>query len=212
MDDDEKKVIEKRSSLRGWKERNRGKPREKKYIIGIATAVLVFSILIIYPYPDRNGNVSIPAVNDNSSTIDNNSSLINVTPETTEPETTPVVTPEITGNIIGKMSTPVLINGLEINVTRVDSSILYTNVWVIAKNTEGIEKPFKIGPSTVVMDNIGQQYERLKVERAGISQTNLAARAMRDGAIFFDPLREGRSPKKLILEINGKKAEIMLEK
>ncbi|MDW7725600.1 MAG: hypothetical protein SCH70_00570 [Candidatus Methanoperedens sp.] len=209
MDDDEKKVIEKRSSLRGWKERNRGKPREKKYIIGIATAVLIFSILIIYPYPDRNENVSIP-VNDNSSTIVTNPSLINVTPETTAP--TPVVTPEITGNIIGKMSTPVLINGLEINITRVDSSILYTNVWIIAKNTEGIEKPFKIGPSTVVMDNIGQQYERLKVERAGISQTNLAARAMRDGAIFFDPLREGRSPKKLILEINGKKAEIMLEK
>ncbi|MFU8767813.1 MAG: hypothetical protein ACNA7I_09175, partial [Candidatus Methanoperedens sp.] len=140
MDDDEKKVIEKRSSLRGWKERNRGKPREKKYIIGIATAVLVFSILIIYPYPDRNENVSIPAVNDNSSTIVTNPSLINVTPETTAP--TPVVTPEITGNIIGKMSTPVLINGLEINVTRVDSSILYTNVWIIAKNTEGIEKPF----------------------------------------------------------------------
>jgi hypothetical protein len=210
--DDEKKIIEKRSSFRGWKERNKGKSSQKKYIIGIAAAALILSVLILYPYLDRKDNVSIPVIKTNSSTVSNNSSLIKVTPEITAPKPTPVVTPEIAKNIIGKMGTPFVINGFEINVTRTDSSIIHISVWIIAKNIEDAEKSFKIGPSTVVIDNIGQQYEKLQVERAGISQTNLAAKAMRDGAIFFDPLKEGRSPKKLILEINGKKAEVMLEK
>ncbi len=210
--EDEKKLIEKRSSFRGWKERNKGKSNQKKYIIGIAAAVLILSIFIIYPSVDKKENVSIPAINVNSSTVTNNSSLIMATPKITAPKTTPVVTPEITRNILGKMGTPFVINGFEINVTKADSSFLYTNIWIIAKNIEDVEKPFKIGLSTVLIDNIGLQYERVQVKRsAEIVQSNLAAKAMRDGAIFFEPVREGRSPKKLILEINGQKAEVMIE-
>lgn len=206
--DDEKKLIEKRTSFRGWKERNRGKSRQRTNIIIIATVFLIFSILIIYPYLDRKENVSIPTINTNSSVDSNNSSLIKVTPKIT-----PIVTSDITSNIIGKIGTPFVINGFDINVTRVDLSVLYTNVWIIAKNTDSIEKPFKIGPSTVVIDNIGLQYEKVQIKRsAEIVQTNLAAKAMREGAIFFEPLKEGRSPKKLILNINGQKAEIKLEK
>lgn len=208
--DDEKKIIEKRSSLRGWKERNKGRSNHK-YIIGIAAAALILSILIMYPYLDGKENVSIPAIN-NSSTVSNNLSLIKATPEKTAPKPTPVVTPEIVKNILGKKGTSFVLDGFEINVTRTDPGALYLIVWIIAKNMDDIEKPFKIGPSTVVMDNIGQQYERVQVQKAGIVQTNLAGKAMREGAIFFDPPKEGRSLKKLILEINGKKAEITLEK
>lgn len=211
--DDEKKIIEKRTSFRGWKERNRGKSHQKIYIIGIAIVLLIFSTLIIYPYLDRKENVSIPAIEANSSTVSNNSSLIKVTPKITSPKTTPVVTPEITKNIIGKMGTPFVINGFEINVTKASSSVLYMNVWIIAKNIDNMEKPFKIGTSTVVIDNMGQQYENIHVQRSSeIIQTNLTAKATRDGSIFFGPLRDGRSPKKLLLNINGQKAEILLEK
>ena len=111
------------------------------------------------------------------------------------------------------MGTPFILNGFEINVTKADSSFLYTNVWIIAKNIGDVEKPFKIGLSTVLIDNIGLQYERVQVKRSReIIQTNLASKAIRDGTIFFEPLREGRSPKKLILEINGQKAEVILQK
>jgi hypothetical protein len=218
--DDEKKVIEKRSSFRGWKERNKGKSQQKTYIIAAVTLAVIFSSLIIFQYLNQNDNISIPVISANSSNGSKNSSLIGAKPEIITPEitpvvtpkTTPVVTPEITKNIIGKMGIPLVLNGFEINVTRADSSVMYTRVWIIAKNIEDVEKPFKIGPSTVVIDNIGLQYERVQVTRsAEIVQTNLAARAMREGSIFFEPLKEGRSPKKLILEINGKKAEIMLE-
>ena len=210
--DDEKKIIEKRTSFRGWKERNSGKSQQRKYIIGIATVILIFSTLIIYTYLDRKEDVSIPVINSNSSTASNNLSLIKVTPTITAPKTTPVVTPEINKSIIGKMGAPLVLNGFEINVTRADSSVLYTNVWIIAKNIGDVEKPFTIGPSTVLIDNIGQQYEKVQVKRsAEIVQTNISAKAMREGAIFFEPLKEGRSPKKLILEINRKKAEVMLE-
>lgn len=211
--DDEKKIIEKRSSLRGWKERNRGKSSQKTYIVAAATLVVIFSGLIVYQYLNQNDNILIPVTSANSSNGSNNSPLIKETPKITAPKTTPVVTPEIIKNIIGNMSTPFVLKGFEINVTRADSSILYTNVWIIAKNIEDVEKPFKIGPSTVLMDNIGLQYERVQVKRSReIIQTNLASRAIRDGVIFFEPLREGRSPKKLILEINGQKAEVTLEK
>ena len=234
--DDEKKVIEKRSSFRGWKERNKGKSQQKTYIISAVTLAVIFSSLIIFQYLNQNDNISIPVISANSSNGSNNSYLIKATPKITAPnitapnitapnitapnitsvvtpKITPVVTPEITKNIIGKMGTPLVLNGFEINVTRADSSFMYTRVWIIAKNIEDVEKPLKIGPSTVVIDNIGLQYERVHVERsAEIVQTNLAAKAMREGAIFFEPLKEGRNPKKLILEINEKKAEIMLEK
>lgn len=220
--DDEKKIIEKRSSLRGWKERNKGKPRQKIYIIAAVTLAVIFLSLIIFQYLNQKETISIPVISANSSNGSNNSSLIVKTPNITIPKTTtpnipapkktPVVTPEITRNIMGKMDTPLVLNGFEINVTRADVSVMYTSVWIIVKNIGDVEKSFNFGPSTVVIDNIGQQYERLQVKRAGISENNLAGKAMTDGAIFFDPLKEGRSPKKLILEINGKKAEIMLEK
>jgi hypothetical protein len=211
--DDEKKIIEKRSSLRGWKERNRGKSNQKMYIIGVATVAVIFSVLIIYQYSGIKDNSTIPVISVNSSTGTNTSSLIKATPEITTPKITPVVTPEIAKNILGKMGTPLVIDRFEINVTRVGLSFLYMNVWVIVKNIDNSEKPFKIGPSTVILDNMGEQYENIHIQKSSeLIQTNLAAKAMREGSIFFQPIKEDRSPKKLLLNINGQKAEIMLDK
>ncbi len=209
----EKEIIEKRMSFRGWKERNKGKSQRRNYIIGIAIVALILYTLIVYTYLDRKENVPVPAINANSSNVSHNSSLIKATPKITAPKITPAVTPEIIRNISGKMGTPFVLNGFEINVTKVGLSILYINVWIIVKNTNDTEKPFKIGPSTVMIDNIGLQYERVQVKRsAEIVQTNISAGAMREGAIFFEPIREGRNPKKVLLNINGQKAEIMLAK
>ncbi len=214
--DDEKKIIEKRSSLRGWKERNKGKSYQKMYIIGVVMMVVVFSAFTMYSYIYKETKNSIPNVSANSSNSSNISSTKVITPKMTTPKiTTPKVTPVVTpaDNISGKMGTPLAINGFEITAINVTPTTLYTTVRIIAKNTDNIEKPFKIGPSTVVIDNIGEQYENVHIQRSSeIIQTNLTAKAMREGSIFFGPLREGRSPKKMIININGQKAEIMLEK
>ena len=157
---------------------------------------------------DKN-NTIIPVINTNSSNgVNNSSSKIVITPEITQ-----AATPKITKNIIGKMGTPFVINGFEINVTKVSSSFLYTNVWITVKNIDNKEKPFTIGPSTVILDNIGFQYEKVQVKRSSeIVQTNLASKALREGSIFFETLKEGRTAKKLILDLKGEKAEILLEK
>lgn len=47
---DEEKIMEKRSSFRGWKERNKGRIPQQKIIIVISVMILFFSALIIYPY------------------------------------------------------------------------------------------------------------------------------------------------------------------
>lgn len=211
--EDEKKIIEKRSSFRGWKERNKGKSNQKMYIIGILIIAVIFFTLITYAYINKKDNISMPNVNATSSnSSDNPSTNIVNTPEITE-VATPKITPKIIENIVGKMNIPLLIDGFEINVTSVSSSTLYTQVWIIVRNKDKIEKSFKLGPSTVVLDNIGQQYENVHVERsAEIIQTNLAPEAMIEGAIFFEPLKEGRNAKKLILDLKVQKAEVMLEK
>lgn len=215
--DDEKKIIEKRLSFRGWKERNKGKSHQKIYTIGIVTMIVILS-LVTYPYwhKDRTvpivpTNISVPIKKVNFS--DNSSSnIVKITPKIT-PQMT--VVPTITENkvITGKIGTPFIINGFEITIQNVVSSILYANVWVIVKNTDNKEKLFKIGTGTVLIDNIGEQYENINVKRsAEIAQTNLAAKAIKVGAIFFEALKEKRKAKKLILNINEQQAEILLEK
>ena len=55
-------------------------------------------------------------------------------------------------------------------------------------------------------------YEKVHVNRSSeIFETNLAAKALREGSIFFEPLKEGRNAKKLILDMKEEEAEIMLE-
>jgi hypothetical protein len=137
------------------------------------------------------------------------------TPEITATEKTPVVpefSPEITRNIIGKMGTPFVINDFKITIKNVALGSIQTSVWIEVTNTADVEKLFKLSPNPVMIDNQGNQVETIILERSGISQSNLYPKAMREGAIFFEPLKDGRSPKKLVLEMNGQKAEITLEK
>ncbi len=219
--DDEKKIMEKRSSFRGWKERQKGKTSPKKYInIVVAMVVILSALTIYYSYLDKNieqNNSIIPVIKTNSSNSGNNSSInIFTTPKKTTaptPKITQARTPNTTTFVLGKMGTPLIINGFEINVTKVSSSFLYMNVWITVKNIDTKEKPFTIGPSTVILDNIGFQYEKVQVKRSSeIVQKNLAAKALREGSIFFEPLKEGRSAKKLILDLKEEKAEIIIDK
>lgn len=122
-------------------------------------------------------------------------------------------TPARTETVFGKMGVPVVSSGLEVTVKSVTSTSIYTSVWVSVRNTEREEKPFKIGSGTVVIDNLGQQYENIKVARsAEIAQTSLYPRAMREGAVFFERLREGRKPDRLVLYVNGNRLEFELKK
>lgn len=239
--EDEEKIIEKRSSFRGWKERNKSKLPHKLNIIGITVIVLVFSALVIYPYwgeatnssaKDKN-KISSPikkvnTISKNSSLKINNTTKINKqnlslkanTKTNTKTNVSKLNLPlktntknNTTRNIsIGKIYVPLLMNGLEINVTDVSTSIINSNVWINVKNRENTEKLFKIGSGTVIIDNMGQQYENIHITRSTeITQTNLSAKAIREGAIFFEKLKEDREPKKLILKINEETAEFTLK-
>ncbi len=69
-----------------------------------------------------------------------------------------------------------------------------------------------LGTGTILIDNQGQQYEKIQVTRgAEIAQTDLYPEAMREGAIFFERLKGDRSLKKLILNVNGETLEILLD-
>jgi hypothetical protein len=134
------------------------------------------------------------------------------TPEKNATKTTPVVTPEIIKTIMGKIGTPFIMNEFEITVKNVVPSDLRISVWIEVKNTVDVEKQFKLNPNPVLIDNKGNQYETIIVARSDTIQNKLYPKTMDDGALFFERLKEGRSPNKLILEMNGQKAEVLLEK
>lgn len=115
-------------------------------------------------------------------------------------------------DVVGKLGAPSAKNGIEITIKSVTPSDFYTRVWVSVRNMENTEKPFKLTPSPVIIDNSGNQYESIKVARSGeIVQTNLYSMAKREGAVFFERLKEGASLKKLVLNVNGDKLEFMLD-
>lgn len=179
--------------------------------------LIIFSVLATYPYFNKKDNhtpIKNKKFNSSSNNSENNS--ITVTPKIT-PEPTPhiVITPNATENklITGKIGVPFMDDGFEITVKSTAQSIIYTSVWITVKNTDNKEKPFKVDFGTVIIDNMREQYENIHMKRsAEIVQTNLAAKAMREGAIFFEPIKESRRPEKLLLNINEQRAEISLEK
>lgn len=211
--DEEKKIMEKRSSFRGWKERNKGNTYQKRNII---IAISISFILIMIPFLNKN-NDSI-SIEENMTSIEQQNNTPSPTPIKTSsltptPSPTPVKTPSPTPKkiAVGKIGSPLVDNGFEITVERVTPLSLYTSIWISVRNLENKEQQFKIGSGTIVIDSKEQQYESIKVARSGeISQTNLYAKAMREGAIFFERLKEGRTLKKLVLEINGEKTEFIL--
>ena len=214
--DEEKKIMEKRSSFRGWKERNKGKIDQKRNIAIAAIIIFALFTLVTYPYWSKMGDGSSPAEQQNKTpkqtpvknvktNVSNsgNGSLANTVNATNTPKKV----------ITGKINTPIIDNLFEITVKNVNpSTILYTSIWMSVTNMDDNDKQFKISSGTVIIDNMGQQYENIRVAKsAEISQTNLSSQAMREGAIFFERLKEGRTLKKLILSINNNKIEFMLE-
>lgn len=112
--------------------------------------------------------------------------------------------------VIGKIGVPLEKNGFEITIQSVNPSSIQTSVWIVAKNTGNKEKPFKLSPKPVIIDNYGNQYETKTVARSGIVQSELFPNAKRDGAVFFDRIREGTKAQKLILYVNENKFEFKL--
>lgn len=225
--DEEKKIMEKRSSFKGWKERNKDRIHNKKRkIIGILIVVSIFFTMIIYPYASKidgkgDNNISLSKEKNNTKispnyhTKQNNSKIVDASKNKNNYKTIDVSknNTNISENVIvGKIGVPLISNGFEITVKSISSTELRMSVWITVRNKDNYEKPFKLGSGTIVLDNIGQQYENINVKRsAEISQTNLAAKAMREGAVFFENIKDGRSPKKLTLNINNQKVEFILD-
>lgn len=217
--DEEKKIMEKRSSFRGWKERNAGKLHQKRNAAVIVIIASIFFAIIIYPYLSKITNDSNDSIH-----LDQQNNTSFPTPIKQEKNNTPSPTPiknvktnksnitDIPKKVpIGKMGIPLVNNGFEITVKSVNPTNLHIDVWISLRNLDNKEKQFKLGPGTVLIDNIGQQYENIKVARsAEITQTNLADHAMKEGAVFFERLKEDRIPKRLILNINNEKVEFLL--
>jgi hypothetical protein len=230
--DEEKKVMEKRSSFRGWKERNKDRMHKKRKTIGILITISIFFAMIIYPDASKIDNNNENNISDHNISGNNISLSIGKNNTTVSPvkqnktlssnpknksNTKIVNTSKNNTNIsqsivIGKIGVPLISNGFEITVKSVTTTEIRMSVWIIVRNKDNYEKPFKLGPGTIVLDNIGQQYESINVKRsAQISQTNLATNAMREGAVFFENLKDGRTPKKLTLNINNQKVEFILD-
>jgi hypothetical protein len=217
--DEEKKIIEKRSSFKGWKERNKGKTNNRKNVIVSIIAILIMSVLVAYPYLSNvdNSNISVGQQDNTSKLTPVKNTTTNYSKNKDNPTPKIINTPKATTTpkkiVTGDIGVPLVTNSLEITIKRANPSMLYTNIWTSVKNLDGNEKQFRIGSGTVVIDNMGQQYEAIKIARSSeISQANLSAYAMREGAIFFERLIDGRTLKKLILNANNEKIEFTLTK
>jgi hypothetical protein len=224
--DEEKKIMEKRSSFRGWKERNKERMHKKRKIIGIIIILSIFFAITIYPYlskidndnkkNEKNVSLSI-GKNKTSNPVKQNKTVsatskisINNTNNTTNAKTNKTIINET--RLIGKLKVPIIVKGFEITVKGVTVTEIRTSIWISIRNKDSYEKTFKIGPGTIMLDNIGQQYEKIRVTRsAEIVQTNLAAQALKEGAVFFERLKEGRKPKRLTLDINDEKVDFILD-
>lgn len=214
--DEEKKIMEKRSSFKGWKERNKGKTNQKRNVIVAAITVSILLALVVYPYLNNTDDDKTPVKQQNKTpnqTLAKNVKASNSGNNSTQKvvKTANVtITPKKT--VFGDIGVPIVSNSLEITIKRAEPTMLHIDIWASVKNLDDNDRQFKIGSGTVVMDNMGQQYENIKVARsAEISQTNLSSGAMREGAIFFERIKEGRTLKKLILNINNEKIEVTLD-
>ncbi len=173
-----------------------------KPLLRVVNANVEYDYVDVYkPLTNGNHNLTIFAKN-----IVGNSSnqtiyfTINITSE------------KVNENIVGKIGVPVVIDGFEVTVKSVTPSIQYTSVWLSVKNLEDTEKTLKLGPGNIIIDDMGQQYESVKVPKsAEIAQTDLYPQAMREGGVYFDKLKDGsRNLKKLVLYVDGEKIEFAL--
>lgn len=83
-----------------------------------------------------------------------------------------------------------------------------SQVFVSVKNIENEQKPFDLNPSPVLIDDLGNQYRMINVQRSSqIKQTTIYPGAIRRGTIFFEPIRPDAKYLRLILYLYGNKYE-----
>ncbi|MCX9084684.1 MAG: hypothetical protein OIN87_07815 [Candidatus Methanoperedens sp.] len=220
--DEREQIREKRSSL--FKGPRRGSGIVSKEIIIGAIFLIVLSLVFVAPgfWTATNNTTALPAgkqINtdltppgETSSSKGKTVSPTSTTPPT--PKTTPQIksSPAGTPTIIftGKIGVPLAGNGFEITVKSISLSSIHTSVWILVRNTGTTEKPLKLNPKPAIIDDSGNQYENLIVERSGLNQSNLYPKAKREGAVFFDRFKEGTKAETLILYINEARFDFAL--
>jgi hypothetical protein len=87
----------------------------------------------------------------------------------------------------------------------------FTGILLQVRNMDNTEKTFKLTPNPILLANTGNQYERITKARSNeIIQNNIYGMAKREGFVYFENLKEGEIPEKLVLYVNGDKLEFML--
>lgn len=115
-------------------------------------------------------------------------------------------------NVRAGIGSTITKGGLSVRLERINILTYYTSIWVRIENNKDQIMPVRLTPVPVIIDNLGTQYENIKVERsAEIAQTELQPKSKRDGAIFFEKIKEGAKPKKLMLYLNGESFEYFLD-
>ncbi len=88
----------------------------------------------------------------------------------------------------------------------------YSNVNIAVKNVAYEERPFKLSPPPVLVDDQGNQYDRVKVPRAPeIEQTTIYPGVIRNGNIYFSEIKPGAKYLKLMLYLNGEKYPLIFD-
>lgn len=223
MDGERATIMEKRSSFRSRKrDKSRAPWNLLPFIAVLLIVLLVFALDI--NQNDNSSNNSIEPENkkpvssfplEKASNITKSSSIQDPATSIVNPSKNIVhsssTQPEADDEIAGKIGVPLLKNGFEVTVNSVNPQDFHTSIWISVRNMEDTQRPFRLKPSPFIIDNIGNQYENIKVVRSGqIVQNDLYKMARREGAIFFERLKTDTWPEILVLYINGDKTEYML--
>jgi hypothetical protein len=120
--------------------------------------------------------------------------------------------PAVAENIRYTVGSTITKGGISVRLERVNILDYTSSIWIYVENNNDFIIPLRLSPAPVIIDNFGTQYENIKIERsAEIAQTELQPNSNRAGAVFFERLKEGAKPKKLILNMNGKSFEYFLD-
>lgn len=158
-------------------------------------------IQVYTPLTNMPHKLTIFAKNKGSNTYNSNTVYftVNITGPTVE-------------NIRATVGSNITKKGISIRLERVNIFTVYTSIWIHVENNKDQVMPFRLSSTPAIIDNLGTQYEVLKIEKsAEIAQTDLQPKANRDGALFFERIKEGANPKKLILYVNGESFEYFLD-